>query len=49
MVDKDLLEVSVGPEGDLLYSTTKKGKKAARQYELNNNLNTKKRGRPRKK
>ena len=49
MVDKDLLEVSVGPEGDLLYSTTKKGKKAARQYELNNNLNTKTRGRPRKK
>jgi hypothetical protein len=49
MVDKDLLEVSVGPEGDLLYSTTKKGQKAAKQYELNNNLNTKKRGRPRKK
>jgi len=49
MVDKDLLEVSVGPEGDLLYSTTKKGQKVAKQYELDNNLNTKKRGRPRKK
>lgn len=49
MVDKDLLEVSINPEGDLLYSTTKKGQKIAKQYELNNNLNTKKRGRPRKK
>ena len=49
MVDKDLLEVSVGPEGDLLYSTTEKGKTAMFEYESNNNLNTKKRGRPRKK
>jgi hypothetical protein len=49
MVDKDLLEVSVSPEGDLLYSTTKKGQSAMKQYELDNNLNTKKRGRPRKK
>jgi len=49
MVDKDLLQVSVSPEGDLLYSTTKKGQKAAKKYELNNNLNTKKHGRPRKK
>lgn len=49
MVDKDLLEVSVSPEGDLLYSTTKKGQKAVKQYELDNNLNIKKRGRPRKK
>lgn len=31
MVDKDLLEVSVGIGGDLLYSTTKKGKKAAKK------------------
>ena len=49
MVDKDLLEVSVGPGGDLLYSTTEKGKTAMFEYELDNNLNTKKRGRPRKK
>ena len=49
MVDKDLLEVSVGPEGDLLYSTTEKGKTAMFEYESNNNLNSKKRGRPRKK
>ena len=49
MVDKDLLEVSVGPGGDLLYSTTKKGQSAMKQYELDNNLNIKKRGRPRKK
>lgn len=49
MVDRDLLEVSVSPEGDLLYSTTEKGKEAMFEYELNNNLNTKKRGRPRKK
>jgi len=49
MVDRDLLEVSVSPEGDLLYSTTEKGKTAMFEYELDNNLNTKKRGRPRKK
>lgn len=49
MVDKDLLQVSVGPEGDLLYSTTPKGQQAMKQYELDNNLNIKKRGRPRKK
>lgn len=49
MVDKELLQVSVSPEGDLLYSATKKGQEAAKQYELDNNLNTKKRGRPRKK
>jgi len=49
MVDKDLLEVSVGPGGDLLYSATKRGRSAIFEYELDNNLNTKKRGRPRKK
>lgn len=49
MVDKDLLEVSVGPGGDLLYSATGKGRAAIFGYELDNNLNTKKRGRPRKK
>jgi len=49
MVDKDLLQVSVSSEGDLLYSTTKKGQKAAKQYELDNNFNLKKRGKPRKK
>jgi hypothetical protein len=49
MVDRDLLEVSVGQGGDLLYSTTKKGLEIANQFELNNNLNSKKRGRPRKK
>ena len=49
MVDKDLLEVSVGKGGDLLYSTTKKGLEIANQFELDNNLNSKKRGRPRKK
>jgi len=40
MVDRDLLEVSVSPEGDLLYSTTEKGKTAMFEYELDNNLNT---------
>jgi len=49
MVDRDLLEVSVSPEGDLLYSTTEKGKTAMFEYELDNNIETKKRGRPRKK
>jgi hypothetical protein len=49
MVDRDLLEVSVSPEGDLLYSTTEKGKTAMFEYELDNNIKTKKRGRPRKK
>jgi hypothetical protein len=49
MVDRDLLEVSVGQGGDLLYSTTKKGLEIANQFELDNNLNSKKRGRPRKK
>jgi hypothetical protein len=49
MVDRDLLEVSVSPEGDLLYSTTEKGKTAMFEYELDNNIKTKKRGIPRKK
>lgn len=49
MVDKDLLQVSISPEGELLYSTTKKGQKAVKQYELDNNLNIKRRGRSRKK
>jgi hypothetical protein len=47
MVDKDLLEVSVGPGGDLLYSATEKGQQTLKQYEINNK--PKKRGRPRKK
>jgi hypothetical protein len=49
MVDKDLLQVSISPEGEFLYSTTAKGQKAAKKYELDNNLNIKRRGRPRKK
>ncbi len=49
MVDRDLLEVSVSPEGDLLYSTTEKGKKTVFDWDLDNNIKTKKRGRPRKK
>jgi len=49
LVDKDLLQVSVGLEGELLYSTTEKGKAAMFEYELNNNIKTKRRGRPRKK
>jgi hypothetical protein len=52
LVDRDLLEVSVGPGGDLLYSTTNKGSEVVdlvNQFELDKNLNTKKRGRPRKK
>lgn len=49
MVDKDLLQVSISPEGEFLYSATSKGQKAAKKYELDNNLNIKKRGRPRKK
>jgi hypothetical protein len=49
MVDKDLLQVSISPEGEFLYSTTEKGQKAVKTYELDNNLNIKKRGRPRKK
>jgi len=38
MVDKDLLEVSISPEGDLMYNATKKAQKAIKRH-----------GRPRKK
>lgn len=49
LVDKDLLQVGVNPEGEIVYSATEKGMKATKQYELDNNLNIKRRGRPRKK
>jgi hypothetical protein len=49
LVDKGMLEASIDEKGEILYGTTKKGNKAIKQYKLDNNLNIKKRGRPRKK
>jgi len=54
LVDKDYLQVSVSPEGELLYSTTEKGRIEVDKHKdikdfFINTPKTKKRGRPRKK